>query len=330
MTRIVIARTALIIAITVGVALSLGTGSADLSIASSFDALFGRGEEVDIMIVQQWRMPRACAAIVFGAGLAVSGALMQQTTRNPLGSPDVIGFDTGAFTGALIAGIVLGGTFTAVTGGALLGGIIAATVVFFVSRVSGGGTFQLIIVGIAMSAFLSSLNTWIILAADVKVAMSAASWALGSLNDVSWERFLPAAVVIVITAIPVILIRRPLQLLALGDPLARGLGSQPARVRLLATFFAVLLSAVVVAVCGPIAFVALSAPHVATLMTGRRGFHILDTALTGAALLTLADLLALRLIADTPLPVGAVTVSLGGAYLAVLIALGARKRKAQR
>ncbi|HCS62304.1 MAG TPA: iron-enterobactin ABC transporter permease, partial [Microbacterium sp.] len=242
MTRTARVSILLVAAIAIVVVLSLGTGSAGLSPLSTIDAAFGRGERVDVMIVQQWRLPRAVAAIVFGAALALAGSLMQNATRNPLGSPDVIGFDTGAFTGALVAGIVLGGAFASVTVGALLGGLLAAFIVFVIARLRGSGAFRLIIVGIAMSAFLASLNTWIILAADVKVAMSASSWALGSLNDVSWTRLVPAAVVIACCALPVVVLIRPLQVLALGDPLARGLGVNPGVVRVLATVLAVLLS----------------------------------------------------------------------------------------
>ena len=307
--------------------LALGTGSAGLDPATALDALFGRGESVDVMIVREWRLPRALAAVVFGAALALAGSLMQQATRNPLGSPDIVGFDTGAFTGALIAGILLGGSFATVAAGALLSGIVTAAIVFGIARASGTGSFRVVIVGIAMSAFLTSVNTWIVLAADVRVAMSASSWALGSLNDVSWARFLPAACLLLACVFPVLLLRRPLELLALGDPLARGLGGRPERTRVLATGAAVLLSATVVTVCGPIAFVALASPQLSALMTGRRGFSPAATALTGAALLSLADLIALRLIPNSPLPVGAVTVTVGGAYLIALIAVGAKRRR---
>ena len=320
----VVLLTAVIIATTV---LALGTGSAGLGVIETVEALFGKGESVDVMIVQQWRLPRAVAAIAFGAALAVAGSLMQNATRNPLGSPDIIGFDTGAFTGVLIAGILLGSNFAGLTAGALAGGMIAAAVVVLVARLGGSGAFRVIIVGIAMSAFLTSVNTWIILAADVKVAMSASSWALGSLNDVTWDRVVPAAALVACCALPAGLLTRPLHTLAVGDALARGLGVDPPRVRLWATVLAVLLAATVVAVTGPIAFVALAAPHLASLMTGRRGYAPLAAALTGAALLSVADLIALRLIPGAPLPVGAVTVSVGGVYLIVLIAVSARQRK---
>lgn len=327
--RTVLACAGLVAVTAVAVLLVVGTGSADLDPARTLAALAGHGAADDVLIVRGWRLPRAVAGVVLGAALAVSGGLLQSLTRNPLGSPDVIGFDTGAYTGALVATIVFGGTFAVVTTSALVGGLATALAVVLLARTGGGGTSRMIIFGIAVSALLASVNTYLVLAADVRTAMSASSWALGSLNDVGWARLLPAAAVLAVCGAAVVPAVRPVRVLALGDRLAHGLGLDPARARLLLTAPAVVLSATAVAVTGPIAFVALAAPHLAALLTGNRGFAPVPTALAGAALLTGSDLVAMRIVPGSPLPVGAVTISLGGAYLVALVAVRARAARAR-
>jgi len=125
-------------------------------------------------VVVEWRLPRILAAVVFGAALGVAGAVFQSLTRDPLASPDIIGFSTGSYTGALIVIILVHGSYLQLAGGALLGGIATAALVYLLAWRRGVQGFRLIIVGIAVSAVLGSFNTWLMLRADLEVAMSAA------------------------------------------------------------------------------------------------------------------------------------------------------------
>ncbi|MGO1855358.1 MAG: FecCD family ABC transporter permease, partial [Microbacteriaceae bacterium] len=137
-------------------------------------------------VVLEWRLPRAVAAIVFGAALAVSGAIFQSLTRNPLASPDIIGFSTGSYTGALLVMTLIGGGYLAVGAGALVGGIVTATAVYLLAwRRSGTQGFRLLIVGIAVAALLGSFNTWLLLTANLDVALNAAVWGAGTLNGIT-------------------------------------------------------------------------------------------------------------------------------------------------
>lgn len=122
-------------------------------------------------------MPRVLSAIVFGAALGASGAVFQKLTRNPLASPDVMGFSTGASTGALVVLISTGCGFLMLAAGSLIGGLATAAVVYLLACKGGLQGFRMVLVGIAISAVLSSVNTWPMLWANLQVAMSAAVWA---------------------------------------------------------------------------------------------------------------------------------------------------------
>ena len=118
------------------------------------------------VLVLEWRMPRILMALMIGAALGVSGAIFQALTRNPLGSPDMIGFDFGAYTGALVAIAVIGGGYYAVAAGALVGGLATAIVVYVLSYRNGVAGYRMIVVGIGVGAALNSLNQWIVLKLD--------------------------------------------------------------------------------------------------------------------------------------------------------------------
>ena len=180
-------------AIALGVmVVSLATGDFPIAIRDVVATLFGQGSSRHNLIVLEWRLPRALMALVLGGALGMSGAIFQSLTRNPLGSPDIIGFNTGAYTGALIAIIIVGGDYVSVAIGALGGGLVTAAVVYVLAYRKGMQGFRLIIVGIAVSAMLASFNTWMILRADLEVAMSVIVRGAGSLSGISWPQAVPA------------------------------------------------------------------------------------------------------------------------------------------
>lgn len=277
-------------------------------------------------VVLQWRLPRVLSAAAVGAALAVSGALFQALTRNPLGSPDIIGFNTGAYTGVLAALLLGHSGFGAVSAGALLGGAAAAGVVAVLSWRQGFDGLRLILVGLGVSMMLSALNRWLILRGDLETALSAATWGAGTLNGLRWETALPACAVLAVLLALSAGAGRALSVLGLGEDASVTLGLRRTAPRLLILAAGVLLTAVCTALAGPISFIALAAPHIAQRLTRSPRPHLASTAAAGAALLLLADLCAQRLFAPVQLPVGLVTVTLGGLYLMVLLA--ARQRPA--
>jgi iron complex transport system permease protein len=288
-------------------------------------ALSGRETGLVRDIVVEWRLPRVLAAVVFGAALGVSGAVFQSLTRNPLASPDVIGFSTGSYTGALVVILVTGGSYTALAGGALVGGILTAAVVYLLAYRRGVQGFRLIIVGIGVSAMLASLNSWMILRADLDVAISAAMWGAGSLGAITWAQVTGGAVVIGVLLVGCAGLGGSLRQLELGDDTAKAQGVSVERARLALVVIGVALTATVTAAAGPISFVALAAPQIARRLARTPGITLVPAAVTGALLLATADHLAQHLLA-TPLPVGLVTVVIGGAYLVWLITLEVRRR----
>jgi iron complex transport system permease protein len=288
-------------------------------------ALVGVGTPKNTLVVVEWRLPRVLLALVFGAALGAAGAIFQSLTRNPLGSPDIIGFDAGAYTGALLIMTAGASGFVSTAIGSFLGGLAAAVIVYLLAWRGGFQGFRLIIVGIGVSAMLASVNTWLILNADLYVAMMASAWGMGSLNGLGWEQVGPSLLFLAPLAVACAVLADRMHLLELGDDTATALGVRTGVVRILLVLVGVGLTAVVIALCGPIAFIALAAPQIGRRITGSAGVTLTGSAAVGAALLVGSDVIAQRLFAPTQLPVGLVTVALGGGYLVWLLIHEARK-----
>ncbi|RZQ63349.1 FecCD family ABC transporter permease [Amycolatopsis suaedae] len=312
------------VALACGIAL-LGIGSIALGPGEVIGALLGLGDRAATTVVVEWRLPRVLAALTLGAALGVSGAICQSLTRNPLGSPDIIGFTSGSHTGALVTMLVVGTGYTHVALGALAGGVATAIAVYLLAWSRGVQGFRLIIVGIGVTAMLGSVNTWLLLTADVEVAMSASTWATGSLNGVAWpDAGVAAAVALALVALSA-MIFQPMRQLELGDELAATSGLNTERTRLGLLTLSVALTATATAVAGPINFIALAAPQIARRLVRGSGTTLLPSACVGALLLIVSDGVAQWLFHPVLLPVGVVTVVVGGAYLVWLLVRGARR-----
>lgn len=323
--RSIVVCVALVLAVIVLALVALTTGSYQISVGQVISALTGGETGLVYKIVVEWRLPRVVATVVFGAALGVSGAMFQSLTRNPLASPDVIGFSTGSYTGALIMIILVDGSYVQVAGGALLGGIATAILVYVLAWQGGVQGFRLIIVGIAVSAMLASLNAWMMLRAKLEVAMSAAAWGAGSLNGVSWEQVGVGGALIAGLLVLAGMLSRPMRQMELGDDVAASHGVRIAVVRLGLVVVGVALTATVTAASGPIAFIALAAPQIARRLARTAGITLTPAACVGALMLGAADFIAQH-IAPTPLPVGVITVMIGGGYLGWLLFIEARRR----
>lgn len=298
---------------------ALAAGDLALSLSEVWAALTGTANDFTQTVVLAWRLPRALAAIAFGAALGAAGSIFQTLTRNPLGSPDIIGFNTGAYTGVLLALVVIPAPgFAATATAALLGGLAAAALVLLFSWRSGVGGNTFVLAGIAISAALGALNTWLVYKTDTATATASSVWAAGTLDNTRWELLQPVLGALAVIAVATALLVPKLRIIELGDDLAHALGLRVSSTRLLLVASAVGLTAVTTAAAGPIMFVALAAPHLARA-TLPRTHPTLAAALAGALLLSIADWLAAHAFAPTQIPVGAVTVSLGGVYLTLTI-----------
>lgn len=222
----------------------------------------------------------------------MSGAIFQSLTRNPLGSPDIIGFAAGSYSGALVVILLLSGGYYETAAGALVGGIVTALTVYLLAWRRGVKGFRLIIVGIGVSAMLGAFNAWMIRQADLKVALGAAVWGAGSLNGLGVDQLMPVMVVLCLIVPPTLFLARPMRQLEMGDDAAMASGVNANRVRLCLMVLGVALTATVTAAAGPIAFIALAAPQIARRLTRSAGVALLPSALMGSLLLAVADWVA--------------------------------------
>ncbi|ADP82534.1 FecCD family ABC transporter permease [Pseudofrankia inefficax] len=298
---------------------ALTTGDYHIPLPDVVRALLGGGDGSTRFIVITLRLPRLLTGVLVGAALGVGGAMFQSLSRNPLGSPDIIGFDTGAATGALLVILVLHGTMAQVAAGAVVGGVATALLVYLLAMKRGVQGYRLILVGIGIAAMLSSVNDFLLTRASINDAQSAAVWLTGSLNGRGWEHVRPVALAVAVLLPLASWLGRDLRMLELGDDTARALGVHAERARAASVVVGVGLSAAATACAGPIVFVALAAPQVTRRLTRLPGPNIIPSALTGALLLTASDLAAQRAFAPTQLPVGVATGVVGGLYLAWLL-----------
>ncbi len=298
----------------------IGTGDYPLSPGEVLRTLVGSGSTAQEFIVRELRLPRALLALLVGAALGMGGAVFQALSRNPLGSPDVIGFTHGSAAGALTVIVLFTGSSAAVAAGALVGGLTTGVAVYLLAWRRGVHGYRLVLVGIGAAAMLNAVIGYLLTRADIVDAARAVLWLTGSLNGRDWEHVWPllgACVVLV----PVILSQaRPLRMLEMGDDAAGALGVRVERTRLVLVLAGVLLTASATAAAGPIAFVALTSPQLARRVTRATGPNLLTAALMGALLLVAADFLAQWGFASRQFPVGAVTGVLGGCYLLWLLA----------
>jgi iron complex transport system permease protein len=310
---------ALIAAIALVGIIALGTGAISVAPADVVRTLLGNGSRLTDFAVLDLRLPRVLIAICVGAALGMSGAVFQSLSRNPLGSPDIIGFTYGATTGGLMMILLVGGNLLAVSVGAVGGGLITALGVYLLAWQRGVRGHRLVLIGIGVSAILQAVNFYLIVNAKLADVARATVWITGSLNNLGWEHLWPVAVALAVIVPALLAGTRWLNMLEMGDDAAQALGVPVERSRLYLLVTGTAACAVATAVAGPIAFVALTAPQLAKRLTGAAGAGLLPAAWMGAFLVLTADFVAQRVAGATPLPVGVATGALGGAYLAWLL-----------
>ncbi|MFE7119482.1 FecCD family ABC transporter permease [Streptomyces sp. NPDC057654] len=327
-------RTALVsvglaLVIAVVVALATFASSTGLSPADTLSGLFGTGDRMTVMLIQDFRLPRILVGLMVGAALGVSGCLTQTLAGNRLATPDIIGVNEGA-TAAVVASVV--GSSTAMVGDWWLGplGAVAAAVVV-VACAGGAGTrgYRVLVVGIGVSTLIGAVTNLVMSRQNENTAGGVFLWSVGSLNGRDYTVGRPLLLCLVVL-IPLALIAgRRLDVMRFDDDMAAALGVNIRLVRGLTLALAVALAGVAVGIGGPIAFVALASPILAGRLCGPTRVPIVGSALVGAGLIAAADALG-RVIAPVEIPVGVVTSVLGGPFLLwVLISGDGRSRAAK-
>ncbi|MCM2393207.1 FecCD family ABC transporter permease [Streptomyces albipurpureus] len=307
-------------AVATGAAIVLiGRGDFAIPPADVVATLLGNGSPAHEFIINDLRLPRALVGLLAGASLALSGAIFQSLSRNPLGSPDVIGFGQGAAVGALTMIVLFQGSAIAVSGGAVVGGLLTGIAVYLLAWKRGVHGYRLVLVGIGAAAVLTAINQYLLTKASLVDATRAMLWITGTLDGRDWDQVWPLLISIAVLVPLVAVHARPMHMLEMGDDAAYALGVPVERVRVVLMGSGVLLMAFATAAAGPIAFIALSAPQLARRLTRSPGPNLAAAAVMGAALLLVADLVATSAFGDRQLPVGVVTAVLGGCYLLWLL-----------
>ncbi len=336
--RTTIVIVTLLVALVFSVLISAGVGQLSLSPGEVLHTLtrplgFAIGAEPAHQHAENavWtiRLPRLVMALAVGTALAVAGVLMQAVFGNPLAEPGVVGVSSGAALGAsavIVFGLSFMGEWT-VALVAFTGGLLATLVVYFFSR-AGGRTevVTLILTGVAINAFCGAGLAMLSFLGDTQAREQIVFWQLGSLNGSRWVQVAVVVPLVIIGVLLSVLLTRSLDLLALGEKQARHLGVNVELLRIAAIVLVALLVGAAVAFAGIIAFVGLVVPHLMRMIIGpRHGPLLITSALGGALLLTVADLVARTAIRYADLPLGMLTALVGGPFFFYLLARTRRR-----
>jgi iron complex transport system permease protein len=308
----------LLAALTASVVL-IGTGDFPIPAGDVLKTLLGNGNAGQEFIVNELRLPRVLVGLLVGASLGLGGALFQAISRNPLGSPDVLGLSQGATAGALTMIVLFSGSATQITVGALVGGLVTGFAIYLLAWKQGVHGYRLVLVGIGVSAIVTAVNGYLLTRSTLTEAAQAVVWMTGSLSGRDWTQVWPLLWLCALLVPLVLANARGLRMMEMGDDVSGALGVRVERVRLLLLVAAVLLTAAATAAAGPVSFVALTAPQLARRLTRSPGPNLLASLCMGATLLVTADWVSQKVFGADQLPVGVVTGVLGGVYLLWLL-----------
>ncbi|GAA1268402.1 siderophore ABC transporter permease CdtC [Pseudonocardia aurantiaca] len=316
--RVVVVCCALVIV--AAVVLGMLAGDTWVLLGDIVNWLQGRtGPAYTFVLDQRW--PRAAAAVLAGAALAVAGTTVQAVCRNPLAEPGILGITAGAGLGAvsLLTFVPLAGVW-AVSGVAGVGAMLAFVLVYGVARRGGLSSDRLVLNGFGAWQGGMAVITFLIVAFDPWNTGKALTWLSGSTYGRTAMQMLPVAFALLVLTPAVVAARRELDLLALDDDTPRVLGVRLERTRLVALGAAALLTSTAVSAVGVIGFVGLVAPHAARALVGGRHSRVLPVAaLLGAALVSIADTVGRTVIAPAQVPAGLVTAMIGTPYFVWLL-----------
>lgn len=305
---------------------SLAFGSKNIEFNQVINALLNSDNTSFAAVVVRERIPRTIFSIMAGASLGISGALMQSITRNPIADPSILGVNTGASL-FVVSGIAFFNISTAneYIWFALIGAGITAIFVYGIASIGAGGMtpIKLALAGAATSAALSSLVSAVILPrADVMDAYR--FWQVGSVSGATWEGINSILPFLIIGLVISIIATPALNALALGDEVATGLGVNTGIIRFICALAGVILCGATTAIAGPIGFVGLMIPHSIRLIFGSNMRSLVPmSAIGGAMLLTISDVIGRVIGSPSELEVGIITAFLGAPILIII----ARKAK---
>lgn len=305
---------------------SIAVGSKDIPVRTVIDALFAYNDSDDHAIIRALRVPRTLLGLLVGVALGLSGAMIQALTRNPLADPGILGVNAGAsFFVTLAVGLFGLTTISSYIWFAFAGAVAATVLVYAIGSVGRGAAtpIRLTLAGVAISAVLGGVQSGLALL-DPMTFDRMRFWGAGSLTTPGYEAIFVAAPFIAIGTVLALLVARPLNAIALGDDLARSLGANIGRTRVIVIIAVTLLAGAATAAAGPIFFIGLMIPHVARWLIGpdQRWIALLTIVLSPVLLLS-SDIIGRIIMRPGELQVGIVTAFVGAPVLILL----ARRRK---
>ncbi|WLD93652.1 iron chelate uptake ABC transporter family permease subunit [Alkalihalobacillus sp. AL-G] len=307
--------------------LSIGVGQLWISPIDVVKSMFGYGEDMQNLVVRSFRMPRIILALLAGAGLALSGAILQGIIRNPLASPDIIGITGGAAVatvGFLAAFSDRSNSLTVsihwMPLASFLGAVIMGFLVYLLAWRQGVSPIRLVLIGIGLSAAAQAFTTMMMILGPIFTASKANIWITGSVNGTNWSEITTLLPWMGILFIAVFIMARRLNIQELGADVATGAGSKVQKDRMLLLFLSTALAGGSVAFAGGIGFVGLMAPHIARKLVGSSfGGLLMVSALIGGIVVMGADLIARTAFAPLEVPAGVFTSAIGAPYFIYLL-----------
>ncbi|MEW9700636.1 FecCD family ABC transporter permease [Paenibacillus sp. SI8] len=313
----------LLLAVIVVMILSTGIGSIYIKPAEVVRAVFGNGTDSNNMIVRSLRLPRVIVAVLIGASLGVSGAILQGIVRNSLTSPDTIGTTGGATLGAVSFFFFFSDKISIhwLPVAAIVGAFSATLLVYALSWKNGITPLRLVLIGTGFTAAMSSISYLMMLSGPIILANQSLTFMTGSIYGVSWQKAVYPLLPWVGVLIPLIfLLARHVTIQSLGEDIASSVGSRVQRQRFLLIMLSVALAGAAVAFGGAINFIGLMSPHIARKLVGPSfGALVPVSALTGSLLLLLADLIGRSLFHPLDIPAGVFTASIGAPIFIYLL-----------
>ncbi|MGO4108090.1 FecCD family ABC transporter permease [Paenibacillus sp. YAF4_2] len=303
--------------------LSTGIGSQFIAPIDVIKSIIGKGSAMHDVIVLKLRLPRIVIALLVGAALASAGAVLQGLIRNPLASPDVTGITEGASLGTVLFLFFLGGHVSVhwMPVAAILGAYAVTVILYLLSWKKGASPLRMVLIGTGLSAAFKSISYMFIIASPYFLANRAMTFMTGSIYGSSWEKDVYTLLPWLIVLLPATwLMARHVNVQALGDDVAGSAGANVQKHRLILLLLSVSLAGAAIAIGGAIAFIGLMAPHMARKLVGSSFGGLLPvSALLGAIILLVSDLVARTVFAPLDIPAGVFTAAIGAPFFLYML-----------
>lgn len=298
---------------------SIGLGAVRIPVGQIFDILIGGQQSPEQRILLYVRIPRACAAVLAGMGLAVSGAVIQTVLGNSLAGPNIIGVNAGAGFAVVLCGSLLPGAYGLLPFTAFAGAFITVIFVYALARYTGSSKITLVLSGVAINSLLNAA-TDAIYTFDADSLVRSNGFRIGGLSGVNSSVLVPAGIAIVAAVVVAALLHNEMEILSLGDATAKTLGLPVTAFRFLFLALAAVLAGASVSFAGLMGFVGLIVPHMARMLVGDEcRYFIITSAFLGALLVMICDMAARLLFAPYELPVGIVLSFIGAPFFIWLL-----------